>query len=188
MNSNAQFHTEWQSHPPSPPPPLFTTYSNRFTKKESSLVHLFVPSIFQESEEKWGKLFFYGLQDIILSIYWNIEGLDVKLSFLLSFSLSLLRKWLLLLLFLSFTSLPHALMTMKEGIHLAFVFVHGKSSKTSIETSLRYQFIRSLLKTTEWLPWQLTMLSFCILLTVCVNVTKTKNAHCIARLILCIDH
>lgn len=83
MNSNV--HTVWRSQPPSPSPSPFPTYTViGLQRKRVHSFTSFFSSISQESKEKWVKLFFYGLQDIILSIYWNIEGLDGKLSFLFS--------------------------------------------------------------------------------------------------------
>lgn len=102
---------------------------------------------------------FSWLQDMILSIYWNIEGLlwnfsssfGLALSLFLSassFSFANCRfKWLLLLLFLSFASLPP--MTMNERYLSGCLSVFGtRQTACLLARLLRYQFIRSLLKTT----------------------------------------
>lgn len=100
---------------------------------------------------------FLLLQDIILSIYWKIEGLAVNFAAARRSSSQRLVshrnvEWLLLQLFLSFTSLPTGPWSrwkQKCGYlsSCSFLCTAQTTRCGSIETSLRYQFIRSLLKT-----------------------------------------
>lgn len=106
------------------------------------------------------KLFLW-LQDMILSIYWNIEGLlwNSSSSFALSLSLSLslfvlvcklsLQMTIITVIFIFCFIATDGLMTMNERYLSGCLSVFGtRQTACLLARLLRYQFIRSLLKTT----------------------------------------